>query len=143
MRAPPTSPDSDTVFARYPAHDVTPLIARAGTILPAIASPALSIDAAVVRLHSHRTVAAAAGTERLSSSRTGIVSINAATSAAASGAATTNHHDGGGATAGRVHAAQATAPRPPNTMKPIVPATVFSPFQGSVLRGAHWPTSVA
>src|SRR6266576_3621814 len=92
---------------------------------------ALPMDAAVMRLASHRMAAAVAGTEMLSSRRTGSVSTSAATAAATSGAAIVKVIDGGGATAGRVHHASATPARPPHTTNATVPATALSRFHGS------------
>ena len=94
-----------------------------------------SIDADDIRLPSQRTTAAVAGTDTLSSSRIGIVSTSAAASAAASGATIVNIIDGSGVTAGRVHQASATAPRPPQTTKAAVPATLLSRFHGRDVHG--------
>src|SRR5438046_1024790 len=128
--APPTAPDSDTVRARYPSHAVTTLTPIAQGNAARIVARDASIDDDVIRLPSHSTMPAAAGTDTLSSSRIGIVSTSAATSAAASGTTMVNVIDGGGVTAGRVHHASATAPMPPNTTKAVVPATLLSRFHG-------------
>src|SRR5947208_1588229 len=126
MSAPTIAPDIDTVRARYPAHATIALTPMAHGRAAAIVRSDASRAAGVIRLANHRTAPAVAGTETLSSSRTGIVSTSAATMAAASGATISNCHDGSGAIAGRVQQASATAPSPPHTAKAIVPAIVFS-----------------
>src|SRR5207248_1792241 len=80
---------------------------------------------ASIRLASQSTAAADAGTEMLSSRRTGIVSTNAATIAAASVAATVNETGGIRSTAGRAHSASATPPSPPKRLN--ASATAASP----------------
>src|SRR5437764_6355843 len=102
MSAPTSGPDIDTVPHRYPSHATRALTAIAH------GSADRTVDCDPVRatgeikLTSHKTNAADAGTDRLSSSRTGIVSTSAATTAAASGASTSNQRGGSGATEGSV-----------------------------------------
>src|SRR3954471_10499456 len=102
MSAPTIVPDSVTVPARCPS-------AATSTLIPiAHGRDASTIDfdatnaAGDIMLISHKTSPADAGTDRWSSSRTGIVSASAATTAAATGATTSNHSGGTGVTAGRV-----------------------------------------
>src|SRR5258708_28267850 len=103
ISAPPTAPDNETVRARWPSQAVATLTPIAhGSAARTIAREA-SIDANDIKVPSQRTMAAAAGTDTLSSRRIGIVSTSAAASAAPIGAANTNVIDGRGVTAGRVH----------------------------------------
>src|SRR5437762_1061243 len=107
MIAPPIAPDADTIFARYPAHakiTLTPMAPGSAASIGAEDRPTAS---AVMRLASQSTAPAVAGTEMLSSRRTGIVSTIAATIVAANGAHHTHDHAGGGSTVGRVHSASA------------------------------------
>src|SRR6266516_2054385 len=113
MTAPTIAPDIDTVRARYPAHATITLTTTAHGSAAAIGRSEASRSAGVIKLANHKTAPAVAGTDMLSSSRTGIVSTSAATTAAASGAAISNCHDGSGVIAGRVQPASATAPIPP------------------------------
>src|SRR5678810_164116 len=87
--------------------------------------------AAEPMLANHRTAAAVAGTEMLSSSRTGMVSTNAATTAATTGARIVNVIEGWGSMAIRVHQASATPPIAPKPMNAAVPAMLLSRFHGS------------
>src|SRR5262245_14678878 len=130
IAAPPIMPARVTVFARYPSHATTAFTASAHGSVVRSHGVAASIDCADIRLPSHNTPAAVAGTDTLSSSRAGIVSTKAATTAAATGAAMTNDSGGIGVIAGRVHQASATPAIAPQMMKPIVPAIVFSRFHG-------------
>src|SRR5579872_1990686 len=126
--APAIAPDVDTVRARWPSHATITLTAIAhGSAWRTIAGTA-SNASTVIRLASHNTTAAVAGTERLSSRRTGIVSTAAATSAAAPGAIAMNHDDGGGVTLGAVHHARAVAAAPPAMTNARLPPTVLSTF---------------
>src|SRR5258706_15422801 len=129
ISAPPIAPDNDTVRARWPSHAVATLTRIAHGSAPSIAVLDASNASPDIRLASHSTIAAEAGTVRLSSRRIGIVSTSAAINAAASGAAAANIIDGAGTTAGRVHHASATAPMPPQTTNAAVPATLLSRFQ--------------
>src|SRR3954470_21171795 len=88
--APAMVPERETVLARYPSHAVIALMPTAHGSADATALREADRAASVIRLPSHRTSAAVAGTEMLSSSLTGIVSTIAATSAATSGAAIVN-----------------------------------------------------
>src|SRR5215467_4735541 len=96
--APAMVPLGDTVRARYPSHAATTLRATAHGSALITPARAAANAARSTRLPIHRIAAAAAGTERLSSSRTGIVSTKAATTAAARGAAKVNTAGGGGVT---------------------------------------------
>src|SRR6185295_16365988 len=80
-----------------------------------IASLPAASEAAVMRLATQSTAPAAAGTEMLSSRRTGIVSTSAAVRAARIGAAIVKVSGGNGETAGRTHQASATPASAPNT----------------------------
>src|SRR5437763_7960534 len=117
MTAPTSVPDIDTVPKRYPSHATTALtpIAHGSADRTVDCDPLTATGE--IRLTSHNTSAADAGTDRLSSRRTGIVSTSAATTAAASGASTSNQRGGSGVTDGRVQHASATAARPPQTTK--------------------------
>src|SRR6266516_482687 len=130
ISAPPIAPDNDTVRARWPSHAVATLTRMAHGSAPSIAVLDASNASTDIRLPSHSTTAAEAGTVSLSSRRMGIVSTSAAINAAASGAATVNIIEGGGTTAGRVHHESATAPMPPQTTNAAVPATLLSRFHG-------------
>src|SRR5207245_2766884 len=96
MSAPTIVPDIDTVPARYPSQATTTLTAIAHGSADRSAACEARNAAGDIKLASHSTSAADAGTETLSSRRTGIVSTNAATTAAASGARTSNQSDGSG-----------------------------------------------
>src|SRR5437867_9800121 len=128
MTAPTIVPDVDTVPARRPNQAATTLTRTADGSASIMAGAEAFTACELIKLASHRTAAAAAGTDTLSSSLTGMVSTNAATTAAASGASTSNASDGSGTTAGRVQQARAIAPPAPQTMNATVPAIVFSWF---------------
>src|SRR4051794_21303970 len=91
----------------------------------------LAHESTRIRLPTHSTAPADAGTEMLSSRCTGIVSIIAAASAATIGAPIVKASGGSGDTAGRTHQASATAPILPQIANAVVPATVLSGFHGS------------
>src|SRR5689334_8664088 len=97
-----------------------------------MAASAGGVTLANTTLTIQRTAAAVAGTEMLSSRRTGIVSTNAAVTAARRGATITNIIGGSGAIAARVHHARAIPPEAPNRMNAAVPATLLSRFHGSL-----------
>src|SRR6185369_12021478 len=128
--APAAAPLRDTVRARYPSHAVSALTPMAQGSAATIAARAPANDAAVISVPIHNTAAAVAGTEMLSSSRTGSVSTSAASSVAASGAAIVKISGGTGVTAGRTHHANATPARLPKITNAAVPATDLSGFQG-------------
>src|SRR5262245_54562559 len=128
--APAIIPDVETVRARKPSHAVTAFTPIAQGSADKTAGFAASTAVRSIRLATQSTTAAAAGTETLSSRRTGIVSTKAATPAAASGAPTVNTIGGGTASAGRTHQASAIAPGPPNAMNAAVPATDLSRHHG-------------
>src|SRR5690349_7562446 len=89
------------------------------------------------------TPPAVAATDRLSSSRTGIVSTSAATRAAAMGARIVNASDGGGDMAGRHHQARHTPAAAPQTANATLPLTVFLRFHGQRGPPMARPASVA
>src|SRR5215210_3707727 len=93
-------------------------------------SRAAAIDPPSIKLAIHKTAPAVAGTDMLSSSRTGIVSTSAAATAATIGATMVKASGGSGEIAGRTHEANATAAALPKTMNAVVPATVLSGFHG-------------
>src|SRR4029079_12586996 len=122
--APPSIPDRVTVRARYPSQETIPLTASAHGAVRT--SRGIDAESAAFE-HSvpiHRMHAATAGTEILSSRRTGIVSTKAAHTAAAIGAMMTKTGEGADSSAEPVHQASATPAAPPNTMKAAVPAAV-------------------
>src|SRR5258708_14752447 len=129
--APPIAPAIDTVRMRCPSHATSALIAMATGSVDNIAARDASIAAGEISVAIHKANPAVAGTETLSSSRTGMVSTNAATIAATTGAMTTNARDGCGVIDGRVHHANATPPIAPHAMNAVVPATVLSRFHGT------------
>src|SRR5262245_11969859 len=131
--APPTAPEIDTVPARNPSHAMTALSTTAHGRVLSTSSFELTHTSGEINAISHRTAAAANGTEMLTSSRTGIVSTNPAASAATTGAARENVSGGSGAIDGRVHSASATPAMLPKAMKATVPAIVLSLFHGSGL----------
>src|SRR5262245_23283989 len=141
--APPSIPDRVTVRARYPSQETIPFTANAHGA--ARTSTGMDAESAAFEhnVPTHRIDAATAGTEILSSRRTGMVSTKAAHTAATIGAMTTNAVGGGDAIAGLVHQASATPAAPPNTMKAAVPAAVLSRFQLNFHDRARRPTSVA
>ena len=87
MVQPASAPGHVTVRARQPAAATTALSAMAGPACRTSAGSCASSAGADSRLSVQSVPAAAAGTLRLSSRRTGIVSTSAAAAAAASGAA--------------------------------------------------------
>jgi hypothetical protein len=95
------------------------------------------------RVTSHIVIAAANGTDKLSSSRTGIVSTSAATSAAAIGAPTMNQKGTAIATFGCVHQHRTIPAIAPVRANAIVPAQVFSRFHGNRELPKDRPASVA
>src|ERR671934_2482514 len=100
--APPKAPEIETVPARKPSHAMTVLNATAHGRVLSTSSFELAHTSGEIRAISHRTTAAANGTEMLSSSRTGIVSTNAAATAATIGATSENITGGRSAIDGRV-----------------------------------------
>jgi hypothetical protein len=129
--APATAPRRDTVRARYPSHAVSALTPMAHGSAATISARAPANDSAVISVPIHNTAAPVAGTEMLSSSRTGSVSTTAASSVAASGAVTVHTIGAIGDAAGRTHHASATPAAPPKMTNASVPATVLSGFHGS------------
>ena len=131
--APPIGAGRATPFARdSPSHAVSALTPIAhGSAATIAGARAGQRRRASSGSPIHSTAAAVAGTEMLSSSRTGSVSTSAASNAAASGATIVNvdrrHRR-------RPPAASTTRarlpPTPPKTMKASVPATVLSRFHG-------------
>src|SRR6185295_7428557 len=132
--APPIAPDTETDRAAYPSAAVSTLTRIAAGRAATIPVWATASDSAWIRLATQRTAPAVAGTERLSSRRTGRVSTAAAAIAAAIGATIAKTSGGIGVTAGRTHHASATAAMLPQTMNAPVPAIVLSGFQGSAPR---------
>src|SRR6476620_7847078 len=126
MSAPTTVPDTDTVPARCPSAATTALTAIAHGSVETTADCEAANAAGDIMLINHNTSAADAGTDTLSSSRTGMVSTSAATIAAATGPRTSNQRGGTGVTAGRVQHASAIAPAAPQTAKAMLPAIVLS-----------------
>src|SRR5262245_18457357 len=125
---PPSIPDRVTIRARYPSQETIPFTARAhGTVRT---SRGIDAESAAFdhQVPTHRTHAATAGTELLSSRRTGIVSTKAAHTAAAIGAMMTKAVEGGDPIADLVHHASATTAAPPYTMNAAVLAAVLSRF---------------
>src|SRR5258708_2022193 len=106
--APPIAPDTETDRAAYPSAAVTALTRIAAGRIATIPAWAVASDSGRTRLATQRTAPAVAGTDRLSSRRTGRVSTAAAAIAATIGATIVKTSGGIGVTAGRTHHASAT-----------------------------------
>ena len=139
---PVIAPAVVTVRARQPRNAATRLIATAGASRARTIGIARSIDAASTKLTLHNTSAAAAGTEMLSLSRIGAVSMNPAMIAASAGAAT-SHQRGSAWRSASAHIARPMAPSAPKTMNAINPPADFARFQDSGGVRTCAPTSVA
>jgi hypothetical protein len=137
------APGIVTVFARYPAAATATFTATAsGSSRSALDMAADTRSSPTSDVH-HKTAAAAAVTERLSSSLIGIDSTAAAVSAASQGIQMENHGYAGGITVVRHHQQSNEPPAPPRRMKAQLPATDFSGFHGSRGLGMCRPASVA
>ena len=143
MIAPATAPAADTARARHPAVAIRPLTTKASSRFADTVPAAWCQAVAVTRLAIHRTAPAVAGTDTLSSRRTGIVSTKLAITAAAAGPTTRNAHAGVGCTAAAVHDARAIPAALPPRANATIPATLLSAFHGSRPLRVRDPTMVA
>src|SRR3989441_12883763 len=125
MRPPAITPDHDTMRSAKAVAANAAFTRTAGSNRPTTPGSITSTMAWSTRLSTHSVAAAANGTDRLSSRRTGIDSTRAATAAARTGAPTTNVIGAGEIIAGCVHQQSSTPAGAPARKKPIVPAHVF------------------
>src|SRR3989441_8031310 len=128
MRPPAITPDHDTMRSAKAVAANAAFTRTAGSNRPTTPGSITSTIARSTRLSTHSVAAAANGTDRLSSRRTGIDSTRAATAAAITGAPTTNIVGTGEVSAGCVHQQSSTPAEAPAMKNEIVPAQGFSPF---------------
>src|SRR5437870_10152897 len=143
MSTPATTPDHDTTPSAKAVAAKAAFTNSAGAnrlMAPGSITPTMAWS---TRLSTHSVAAAANGTDRLSSRRTGIDSTRAATAAARTGAPTTNVIGAGEIIARCVHQQSSTLAGAPARKKPIVPAHVFSGFQGRRAPSMDCPHNVA
>src|SRR2546428_13659961 len=130
MSTPATTPDHDTTPSAKAVAAKAVFTNSAGANRLMAPGSITSTMAWSTRLSTHSVAAAANGTDRLSTRRTGIDSTRAATAAAITGAPTTNSVGTGEVTAGCVHQQSSTPADAPARKKESVPAQGFSPFHG-------------